>query len=232
MSRRHVAAAALLLAFINSFFYVAIVFTPVRAVSDSMMPTILPGDWVLVRHTTLRHELTWLLKGTSMGDQVPFRVEPGDLVLYSSTSERSASSQGAILKRVAGTPGDTLESRDSSIRINGHALEWSDSVQQPDFAFEWGPVRIPEVGDRFSPVSHSQTPLATGFLERDGTLPTTVRVSTPLYFVIGDNPVYSIDSRDVGLIPENRIQGVARRVLFSKDGDEIRWGRTMQGIGP
>lgn len=231
MSRRHVAAAALILAFINSFFYVAIVFTPVRAVSDSMRPTILPGDWVLVRHTTLRHELTLLLKGTSMDDQVPFRVEPGDLVVYSSMSGQSVSSQGAVLKRVVGTPGDTLESRGSSLRVNRDALEWSDSVQQPNFAFEWGPVRIPEVGDRFSPLNHSQTPLATGFLERGGTLPTSVRVSTPLYFVVGDNPVYSIDSRDVGLIPENRIQGVARRVLFSKD-DQIRWGRTMRSIRP
>lgn len=232
MSWIRLGSTVLTFIFVNALAYVFIVFTPVHAISNSMRSTIVPGDWVLVRHTTLRHELTSLLGRTSVRDRVPFQIAPGDLILYTVPSERSVSSRGAILKRVVGVPGDTLESRSSDLRVNGEGLAWSDSISTPDLESNWGPVQIPEVEDQFSPLNHSRTPLATGFLKRGSTLPTSVRIRTPLYFVVGDNPAHSIDSRDVGLIPETHIQGVARRVLFSKSEDGIRWGRTMREIGP
>ena len=49
------------------------------------------------------------------------------------------------------------------------------------------------------------------------------------YFMLGDNRYHSRDSRYMGLIPESRIIGKTRRVLFS-NGDGMRWGRVLKKI--
>jgi signal peptidase I len=94
--------AALLIAFVIKTYLVEAFYIP----SESMTPTLLVGDRVLV------NKLSYDLHDVHRGDIVVFKAPPG---------EETAQIKD-LVKRVVGLPGDTIEGRGGTIYINGKQL--------------------------------------------------------------------------------------------------------------
>ena len=107
----------------RSFFPVALVvlvlrsfmFEPFRIPSDSMMPTLLDGDFILVNKYRLRpapagaqYARSSRSANPQRGDVVVFRYPPDPAVNY--------------IKRLVGLPGDRVEVRDDHLVINGEPI--------------------------------------------------------------------------------------------------------------
>jgi signal peptidase I len=132
---------------------------PMRISSDSMAPTYRTGDEVLVR------KAPWGALEVHRGTVVVCRP-PGSDVL--------------VVKRVAGTAGDSVEIRDGVLFVNGTKIV-EDYVD---------PARV------------------------DGTWFGPVAVDPGSVFVLGDNRSNSVDSRDYGSVPLDRVVGTVRTRLW------------------
>ena len=146
--------------------------TAVRVVVDgwSMYPTLSPGEYVLF-------------------DRLPYRWETpkrGDVALA-----RGVLGDGrSIIKRVVGTPGDTVLLSDGALTVNGVRPEREVFLDVSD------PVRNRE--------------WALGSDE---------------YFLLGDAPEFSTDSRSFGPVPGSAIVGRAWLVYYPVS----KWRRLDQG---
>jgi len=147
-----------------------------RVPSESMLPTLRPGDYV------------WVARGA---DYVPRRR---DLLTY----RPSDHPETAMVKRVVGLPGDTLELRDKVLWVNGLKLfepyAWhADSTVYPaNLAVRdnYGPVVVPE----------------------------------DAWFVLGDNRDNSNDSRMTGFVAAANVIGRAYRIYWPLDrAGALRW---------
>jgi signal peptidase I len=94
--------AALLIAFVIKTFLIEAFYIP----SESMTPTLLVGDRVLV------NKLSYDLHDVHRGDIVVFKAPPG---------EETAQIKD-LVKRVVGLPGETIEGKGGQIYINGKVL--------------------------------------------------------------------------------------------------------------
>jgi signal peptidase I len=138
--------AALLIALLMKTFLVQSFFIP----SPSMVPTLRPGDRILVNRLAYR-----------IGD-----IKRGDVVVFSdpsATHDRSTLSaifhfliEGVgvarpqdedFVKRVIGLPGDTVEVASGQVLVNGRALT-EPYLNQPTDSRSFGPVTVPP-GDLF-----------------------------------------------------------------------------------
>jgi signal peptidase I len=96
-------AAALLVALVVKTFLFQAFYIP----SESMEPTLSPGDRVLV------NKLSYHFHPIHRGDIVVFKAPPG---------EASDPTIKDLIKRVIGLPGDTIEERDGKVWINDKPL--------------------------------------------------------------------------------------------------------------
>ena len=161
-----IAGGALLVAFVIKTFLLQAFYIP----SLSMAPTLKENDRVLV------NKLSYDLHDVNRGDVVVFESPP---------NEGSATKD--LIKRVIGLPGETVESRDGQVLINGQVLD--------------EPYLERDVQTR-GPMCQVETlPGCQG--------PEKVVVPADAYFVMGDNRANSRDSRFVGAIPDDLIIGRA-----------------------
>ena len=161
-----IAGGALLVAFVIKTFLLQAFYIP----SLSMAPTLKENDRVLV------NKLSYDLHDVNRGDVVVFESPP---------NEGSATKD--LIKRVIGLPGETVESRDGQVLINGQVLD--------------EPYLERDVQTR-GPMCQVETlPGCQG--------PEKVVVPADTYFVMGDNRANSRDSRFVGAIPDDLIIGRA-----------------------
>ena len=146
--------------------------TAIRVVVDgwSMYPALAPGEYVLFDRLSYRRE-------------APRR---GDLALA-----RGVLGDGrSIIKRVVGTPGDTVLISDGALAVNG--------VPVADAAFL----------DDSSPAQNGEWVLGPDH-----------------YFLLGDAPAFSTDSRSFGPVPGSAIVGRAWLVYYPVS----RWRRLDSG---
>jgi signal peptidase I len=204
---------------------------PFRIPSESMVPTLLKGDFILVSKFAYGLRLP-VLNTKLAGDGKPSR---GDVVVFRYPPEPSV----AYIKRVVGLPGDRLEYRGNQLFIDGQPVPLT---ARPDAAGESGyrqfEERLGEVAHRVQMQAGGRWGLAglwSGLQlrrEPDGALAWTLQVPAGHYFVMGDNRDNSADSRFWGVLPEENLIGKAFFIWMNLDCITFngRCGRIGSGI--
>ncbi len=170
--------AVLLALFIRTFVVQAF-----KIPSGSMLPTLQIGDHLLV--SKFLYGIKMPFTGTLL---VPFKkVAQGDVVVFRFPKDRSVD----YIKRVIGTPGDTVEIRDKKVFVNGKPIV-----------------------DLHAHIT-SATILDTKSSPRDNLGP--ILVPEDRIFVMGDNRDNSYDSRFWGFVDQKDVLGKAFILYWSWD---------------
>lgn len=227
-------------------------FEPFRIPTDSMMPTLQAGDFILVNkfHYGLRLPvLNTKILGVhepERGDVVVFRYPPDPAINY--------------IKRVVGLPGDRIKVISDRIYVNDVPLEQLDLGRYSDGCYEG--MRLAEVRtgehvhqslscltpdylqgpslpscNRNISASYSCADKEAGYAGdsgmRDSNDYSEVTVPAGHYMMIGDNRDNSADSRSWGFVPEANLVGSARRIWLNIDFNrtpKITWSRLGRRI--
>ena len=191
---------------------------PFRIPSNSMMPTLLTGDFILVNKFDYGIRLP--VTDTKVLDLgLP---ERGDVVVFRFPEDPST----PFIKRVVGVPGDRIAYYDKILYVNDEPMEQS-------------PVgRYVGVGSGAVMNGASQRVEHLAGVEhhilvepRAHTVQGAVVVPEGHYFVLGDNRDNSRDSRYWGTVSEDLLIGRAFRIWMNWDfGHGIDWKRIGKRI--
>ena len=196
---------------------------PFKIPSGSMLPTLLVGDFILV------NKYTYGVRIPIINQKVVELNQPrrGDVMVFRYPEDPSLD----YIKRVIGTPGDTIEYRDKKLRVNGVEAKLDSAG---DYSYVEGGLNFistqrhtETLGDQahavltqkdMPPVHLSgvkQFPFRencdyneTGFI---------CKVPDGHYFMMGDNRDSSSDSRYWGFVPDRNVVGKAFMIWWNFD---------------
>ncbi len=194
-------------------------FEPFNIPSESMLPTLLVGDYLFVSKYSYgysRHSLPFsapLIEGRILSGP-PAR---GDVAVFKLPSDNKTD----YIKRIIGLPGDRIQMRDSILYINDEPVprERIDDFYHSGYK-------------RYVPQYRETLPNGTSYKTLDlilnGSHDNTKVYMVPEghYFAMGDNRDNSLDSRvesGVGLVPFENLVGRAEILFFSTDGQAQIW---------
>jgi signal peptidase I len=201
---------------LRSFLY-----EPFRIPSDSMMPTLIQGDFIFVNKW--RYGLRLPVLNTRVVEiGLP---ERGDVIVFRKPTDPST----IFIKRLVGLPGDTIRVAGVEITVNGQPsqIEVSELYSGPKSEqYPFTAVGEEQLGDATHAVLLDR---ARPGLEGEW------RVPAGHYFMMGDNRNNSRDSRfpDVGFVPEKNVIGKAEAIWLSfnpEPGAFLLWERMGTGI--
>jgi signal peptidase I len=177
------------------------VLEPFRIPSRSMLPTLLPGDMILVDR------------------RAGIPVRRGEVIVYR-MKRHDADGPETWLKRGVAIEGDVVETRRHEVLINGTALQHVECPCAPDIPKHPGDECVTEQpagsGSPYALLwSEFQYPGDWG--------PRTLERGE--IFVLGDSRDNSLDSRQFGPIQESSVAGRALVVWFSWWDGRPRWSR-------
>ena len=234
------------------------VFSPFSIPSESMLPRLWKGDYLLAAKWSYGfsgYSLPFggeLFSGRFLADQ----PERGDVVIFKHPIDKVD-----YIKRVIGLPGDTIAVRGGQVILNGEPLPTTrldDFIVpiSPNTACASGGMIERDAQDRAQcryfqfretlPSGKSYEVLDFGIGEADERAP--IIVPEGRLFVMGDNRDNSQDSRfpaesgaGVGLVPQENLVGQASVIMWSTDGSAewvlpwtwfsaARWGRIGDGL--
>jgi signal peptidase I len=177
---------------------------PYRMATGSMIPSILPGDFIMtdkrIDHSAENH-------GLKRGELVVFK--------YPKNKEKH------FIKRVIGLPGDEIEIKGMELYVNREKRTGEEVSYMQERRDEY----IKERTVAFYEASDSGT-YVVFFLQ--GTARENLRVTVPegYCFVLGDYRDNSADSRHWGPVALNDVVARAKQIYFSVNPEGgIRWGR-------
>jgi signal peptidase I len=205
-------------------------FEPYRIPSDSMMPTLLDGDFILVNkyayglRLPVTQEKVVDIGAPQRGDVAVFRYPPDPGVNY--------------VKRVVGLPGDLIEMRGDQLIINGKPMPLRQLGRYEDGCYQNMRLAEEEFDGRKHQVLHclSSDPLAVpplpacnrsilqGYICNESTAGINadsgdriMQVPAGQYLMVGDNRDNSSDGRVWGFVDESLLVGKASLVWFNWD---------------
>ncbi len=174
---------------------------PFQIPSESMVPTLEVGDFIVVNKFTYGIRLP-VLRKKIIDINDPKR---GDVMVFFPPNE-----DRYFIKRVIGLPGDKITYNNKMLTVNGQAWPQSfvgeDSSHEPDNCEKYFASVNVLVIENIDGVEHETRYCKDLRLNGD-----TVEVVVPQghYFMMGDNRDNSADSRVWGTVPEERIVGKA-----------------------
>lgn len=184
---------------VSAFFLMQIIFTfwffPATVNQTSMNPTLFEGERIIVKHET---------QTFNRFDIVIFRVDASDQVGVSLDEN-----QELWVKRVIGLPGETIEFQDGLLYVNGESV-YEPYLYNEDDAFYQG-IYVDDIG-----TMHSYNSLTDDIELKDilTLMGLTGDIIPPDYYLLmGDNRVYSKDSRVIGLVHRSHIIGKGQYVI-------------------
>lgn len=181
---------------------------PFRIPSNSMMPTLLTGDFILVNKFTygLRLPIT-NQKILAMGEP-----ERGDVVVFRPPHHPEQD----WIKRIIGLPGDKVSYRDGRLTVNGEPIIYAPIGTYQGRGNGTEMTGAQELREQIGKHVHrillrTESPLLD-LGEGDWVVPDGE------YFVMGDNRDNSEDSRYWGYLPEQNLRGRAFLIWMNFDG--------------
>jgi signal peptidase I len=225
-------------------------FEPFRIPSDSMMPTLQDGDFILVNKYMYGLRLPVVnrkildIGEPKRGDVVVFRYPPDPAINY--------------IKRLIGLPGDRVRIETDRVYVNGKMMPSVEKSRYSDGCYENMVLSEEQVGEHVHRTLSCPTPFGIGSaplpgcnrrIDRGYICPSDVQVgqgqgadsndfdevTVPAghYLMIGDNRDNSSDGRVWGFVPEENLVGSARRIWFNWDlkrTNWVTWNRIFQKI--
>ena len=212
----------------------AFVIEAYRIPSGSMIPTLLVGDWLFVNKAIFGAHIPFT------NSSLPAFREPrrGDVVVFVSPYQADEAERGldptpTLVKRLVGTPGDTLFMRKGVLYVNGIA-------QRQGFGAT--AQVVPEMANSIDPLFDWQKKAGLTS-SRFGSAPLQPNhdnwgplvVPPRRLFMMGDSRYNSKDSRYWGFVPRENVRGKPLFVYYSYNADDsdrplpmftdIRWSR-------
>lgn len=175
------------------------IFEPFRIPSDSMMPTLLAGDFIFV--SKFSYDLRLPVFNTKLletGDP-----QRGDVVVFKLPSDPSIN----YIKRLIGLPGDHVVVINDQVFINGQQLKTGMGGLYNDHGYINAQLAEETLGEVKHQVMYLQDAFPKDF---DAVVP------AGQYYFMGDNRDNSQDSRfpQVGFVPEANLVGRAKLIWF------------------
>ncbi len=188
---------------------------PFRIPSNSMMPTLLTGDFILVNKYDYGIRLPMINKKVfSIGDP-----ERGDVMVFRFPEDDKT----PFIKRVVAVPGDQITYTDKTLFVNGIKIEQEKIGVYQGVGSGTGMTGAELLQENLDPVLHSilVSPDRRSKEIKDFVVPEGE------YFVMGDNRDNSLDSRFWGTVPDKNIIGRAFRIWMYWDSKSkgMDWGR-------
>ena len=183
---------------IIALFIITFTFQPFRIPSESMVPTLLIGDFLLVNKEVSKEPWMRLIAPT-------YQIHRGDLVVFHYPVDPSLH----LVKRVIGLPGEHIRMRDGGAWINGQPLHEPYALFRPAAADSYRD-EFPRLGSPNANVD-SRWWIQLRSLVHDG----EITVPPDSFFVLGDNRNDSEDSRYWGFVPRAAIVGKPFLIYFS-----------------
>ena len=213
-----------LVEYARSFFPVILVvllirsflFEPFRIPSDSMMPTLLDGDFIFV------NKFTYGLRLPVVNTEVVALGEPqrGDVVVFRLPSDPATN----YIKRLVGLPGDHITVREKRVWVNGELLPVTLDGVYEGFGHTGAQIAEEQLGAVAHRVLYMPERPSYDF---DDVVP------PGRFFFMGDNRDNSRDSRfpEVGFVPGELVVGRAVVIWFNWNLPNAPiWGRIGNSI--
>jgi len=222
---------ALIVIVIRSF-----IFSPFNIPSESMLPRLLNGDYLLAAKWPYGYSRYSLPFSVPLIPGRVFASEPerGDIVIFKAPPRNDVD----YIKRVIGLPGDQIQVRDGQVFINGEPVvrekiedfivpvSPNTQCNMPQFEVTapdgTGVCKYPQYRETL-PNGRTYNVLDLYDLEQDNT--DVVIVPEDSLFLMGDNRDNSLDSRfpaipgqGIGIVPQKNLVGRASIMMFSTDG--------------
>ncbi|EGV32128.1 signal peptidase I [Thiorhodococcus drewsii AZ1] len=202
---------------------------PFRIPSNSMMPTLLTGDFILVNKFSYGLRLPVLnAKFLDLGE--PHR---GDVVVFRYPLDPKVD----YIKRVIGLPGDKVYYRNKTVLVNDQPMAQLPVGEYTGVGSGREMTGAREALESLDGVDHS---ILTRPAAPDLPFGCRVLAHGPVvvppghYFVMGDNRDNSNDSRCWGFVPEENLVGKAFGIWMhwdgQRDGFPIAWSRLGSAI--
>ena len=193
-----------------------------RIPSGSMEPTLYVGDLILV------NKLAYDLKVPFTTTHLAQWADPkqGEIVVFYKPGDGQR-----LIKRVIGTPGDTVEMKNNCLIINGHSTHYKvhNNPLRYNLPKEEQPLAIVAT-ESLDKIDHAVMGLPSqAALRTFG----PIKVPKGQYLMLGDNRDNSGDSRYFGLVPRKQIVGRAEKVIVSWDKEDFykpRFERFFQNL--
>jgi signal peptidase I len=173
--------------------------------TGSMNPTILEGDRIWVDKHVFGLRIPFTLTRLTPGAD----PRQGDIVVFDSPADGKT-----LVKRVAATPGDTLEIDGETLVVNGQSGSYrpGDLKHLQQLLSTTAAERPMVLTEQAAGVEHEILLLPARMSRR---VIGPVTVPSGMYFMLGDNRDNSADSRYIGFVPRRNIIGRATRVVVS-----------------
>lgn len=174
---------------------------PYQIPSESMVPTLAVGDFVLV------NKYAYGIRLPVLGTKIIPVGEPqrGDVMVFIPPHDPRY-----FIKRVIGVPGDVIRYENKALFINGEraAYEFVDEFEE---RYALGTIPVRSYVETFDGRSHQ----IYRYPKNEATGEWTVPEGS--YFMMGDNRGKSADSREWGFAHESNIVGKAVAIWVHKD---------------
>lgn len=213
-------AAGLFPVIFSVFFLRSFLFEPFKIPSESMLPTLVVGDFILVNKFVYGIKFpVWNIKLFDMGSP-----KTGDVVVFRFPQDPSID----YIKRVIGVPGDHVSYKNKILRINGKPVPLQDEKifenisnlmiykQFSELLSEKKHLLLADETSGTSIRPIARFPFFDWCRYQDGGV--SCRVPPGNFFVMGDNRGNSLDSRFWGFVPEENIVGKAFLIWMNFSG--------------
>jgi signal peptidase I len=192
------AVQSLLYIIIVAIFIITFAVQPFRIPSESMDPTLMVGDFLLVAKQNFP---------ATAGNipQPSTAIHRGDVIVFHYPVDPSIH----LVKRVIGLPGDHLRLRENHVYIDGRPLD------EPYAVYRSGPAD--NFRDNFPRLANPDPDVSSAWWIQMRSLVNHGELTVPphSFFVLGDNRNNSEDSRYWGFVPASAIVGKPLLIYFS-----------------